>query len=117
MTYTQEQKDLLLDKLFDGVICLDIYNNIEIIHKNSNISYYIFGSNTFRLSWSNIWKFFENEKNDNQQEIEELTSNILIDLTKREGIKTHQRYTSIEWSEYRLKNPNITIQEIIFRYF
>jgi len=53
--YTSEQKELLLDHLFDGFVCLDIYDGIEIIHKNRGISYYIPESNIFLLNKFQIW--------------------------------------------------------------
>jgi len=88
MTYTQEQKDLLLDKLFDGVVCLDIYINVDIIHKNNKLSWYSPKTNIFWLSYTNIWQFFETNNSHNSQEIKDLTEGILRDLTKRKELTT-----------------------------
>jgi len=89
MTYTQEQKELLLDKLFDGVVCMDIYYDIDIIHRSYGLSYYNPKTNEFVLSYNYIWKFFENENRDNYYEIEELISSILRDTTERKELITN----------------------------
>jgi len=81
--YTQEQKELLLDKLFVGVIHFDIYKYIEIEHTKRYISYYYPKFNQFSLSWEEIWNFFEYKKQGNYQEVKDLTQSILKDLTKR----------------------------------
>jgi len=88
MNYTQEQKDLLLEKLFDGVVCLNIYRDIDIRHNKFNYSYYRPKSNRFLLNWDNIWRFFENENADDYLEIKDLTEAILRDLTKQKGLLT-----------------------------
>jgi len=87
MTYTQEQKELLLDKLFDGVVCLNIYDYIDIRHKSYNKSFYRPKTNIFWLNDIQIWNSFKNKKNDNYQEIRDLTSTILKDLTGQNEIK------------------------------
>jgi len=88
MKYTQEQKNLLLDKLFDGFICFNIYDDIDIEHKNKRLSYYNPKINEFSLSWFQIWQFFEEKTGYNYQEIKDLTSTILRDLTKRKELTT-----------------------------
>jgi len=89
MYYIQEQKELLLDKLFDGVVCFDIYRNVNIRHRNGYLSHYRLKSNRFLLNWKQIWNFFENKNRDNFLEIRELTSSILIDLTKQKKLTTY----------------------------
>jgi len=86
MTYTQEQKELLLDYIFDGVACFNIYRDIDIFHPNNRLSYYKSKTNEFVLSYSNIWQFFEEKNGYNYQEIKDLTSTILRDLTKRKEL-------------------------------
>jgi len=89
MTYTKEQKELLLDRLFDGVVCFNIYNDIiDIIHPNRYISYYNSKLNKFYLSWDNIWFFFESKEYRNYEEIKDLTCSILRYLTKRNTLTT-----------------------------
>jgi len=88
MTYTQEQKELLLDRLFDGVVCMDIYGDIEITHKNEHLTYYNPKTNMFWLNWYQIWSFFLDKNDNNRQEINDLTSGILRELTKRKELTT-----------------------------
>jgi len=88
INYTQQQKDLLLDKLFDGVVCLNIYGDIDIIHKSNNLSYYNPKYNVFRLNYDNIWQFLREKNGYNHQEIRYLTEGILRDLTKRKELTT-----------------------------
>jgi len=88
MNYTQEQKQLLLDNLFDGVVYFNIFEDINIIHRNRFFSIYQLKYNKFWLSQPNIWRFFENEKRNNFYQIIELTQNILKDLTKQKNIRT-----------------------------
>jgi len=88
MTYTEEQKYLLLDNLFDGVVCLDIYGDIDIEHKNRRLSYYNTKTNKILLNYANIWEFFEEKNRYNYQEIKDLTEGIMIDLTKRKELTT-----------------------------
>jgi len=89
MRYTQKQKQLLLDNIFDGVVYFNIYGNIDIKHKNRNLSFYNPKANNFVLSWDNIWRFFENKNDDNYFEIKDLTQGILIDLTKQKKLITN----------------------------
>jgi len=86
MIYTQEQKELLLDRLFDGVVCMDIYGDIDIRHRNGTLSYYNLKTNEFRLNWLQIWRIFETKYKYNTQEINDLTSGILRELTKRKEL-------------------------------
>jgi len=86
MKYTQQQKELLLDKLFDNVICLNIYIGVDIIHKNKFLSYYNPKTNMFWLNWDNIWKFFKN--GDNYKKVKKLTEAILRDLTGQKELTT-----------------------------
>jgi len=88
MTYTEEQKDLLLDLLFNGVVCFNIYHDIHIRHKNKYLSIYYPKIKAFKLNWDNIWRFFVNKNADNYIEIRDLTSTILRDLTKQNKLKT-----------------------------
>jgi len=89
MNYTEKQKNLLLDRLFDGDVCLDIYNNrINIIHYNYYLSHYNFNGYEFWLNWYQIWVFFENKNKDTYQEIEDLSEAILRDLTKQKELTT-----------------------------
>jgi len=88
MTYTPEQKELLLNLIFDGVVCLDIYDGIDITHKNHFFSRYNFNEYEFWLNWYQIWSFFEGVIGDDYEKIKDLTSTILRDLTKQNKIKT-----------------------------
>jgi len=81
--YTEEQKDLLLDKLFDGVVCFDIYNNIDIFHKKNFSSYYNPKNEVFWIS-ENIYiifldKYFSSNINERTQ-INILFRDIIKDL-------------------------------------
>jgi len=105
MSYTQQQKELLLDRLFDGVICMDIYGDVEIIHKNNNLSYYNPKFNQFSLSWKRIWNFFEYKKVGNYQEVKNLTSTMLRDFTKR-NILT--RFNLLDYELYRITKRTST---------
>jgi len=88
MTYTQEQKDLLLDRLFDGVVCFNIYHDIDISHRSYGLSYYNPKTNEFWLNWYQIWQFFQNKNIYNHQEIKDLTQGVLRDLTERKELTT-----------------------------
>jgi len=92
MKYTQEQKKLLLDKLFDGVVCLDIYGDINIRHKKNNYSYYNPKYNIFSLDLISIWNFFNKKNIDNYEEIKDLTGGILRDLTNQKELTTTRRW-------------------------
>jgi len=81
-------KNLLLDRLFDGVVCLNIYSDIDIIHRNYGLSYYNPKTNKILLNYTNIWQFFEEKNGYNYQEIKDLTSTILRNLTKRKELTT-----------------------------
>jgi len=96
MKYTEKQKDLLLEKLFDGVVCLNIYRDIDIIHKSNNLSYYNTKTNEFWLNSRQILATFETNSSGKYQEIKELSEAILRDLTKRKGLTTH-RTTRSYW--------------------
>jgi len=89
MKYTQEQKDLLLDRLFDGVVFFNIYDTIRITHINNKKSWYNPKTSLFWLSYSNIWHFFENENIYNFQEIKYLIEPILRDTTERKELTTN----------------------------
>jgi len=90
MDYTEEQKDLLLDRLFNGVVCLDIYRDIDIRHRNYGLSYYNLKYNEFTLSRRQIWDFFTIHYDYKYQEIKDLTQGILRDTTKRKELTTSQ---------------------------
>lgn len=87
MNYIREQKELLLNKLFDGVICFDILNNkINIIHKTDEVSYYDVKNNIFYLSYFKIWRFFETDGS--YLQVQDLTSAILKALTLQNKLTT-----------------------------
>jgi len=112
MTYTQEQKELLLDRLFDGVICLDIYRNVNIRHKKFYYSYYNPKINEFSLSWFQIWRFFETNNSHNYQEIKDLTETILRDLTKRKELTTFLKHRPARHLRDLIKLTELTTHTI-----
>jgi len=91
MNYTESQKELLLDKLFVGVICFNIYNDITIIHKymilnvhNYNlVSKYFSRHKKFFLSMEQIGLYFQDNEHPYYEEIRDLTQTILKDLIKQ----------------------------------
>jgi len=70
MNYTQEQKELILDNLFNGVVHFNIYCEINVKRKN----YYLY----------NVCRFYENENKNNYREVKDLIEGI---LRKLPGIK------------------------------